>query len=334
MKFTPALALLFLFACAGPSKEEASKYKPIGSIERLDPELNDVIDTGATMEIIAEGLEWSEGPVWIGKQNKLLFSDVPKNTIYEWTAEKGMQVYLTPSGYTGSAQRGGETGSNGLRLMGDSLVLCQHGNRQVAVMSAGTDAPKAEFRTIAGLYDGKKFNSPNDLAIRSNGEIYFTDPPYGLEKGMNDSTKEISVQGVYKVTTAGKVMLLVDSITRPNGIVFTPDERTVIVANSDPEKVMWYAFDIVGDSLGNARIYQNASEAAKTEKGLPDGLKISKNGYVFASGPGGIWIFNRDGKLIGKLKIPEATSNCALSDDEKTLYITSDMYVLRLKMKE
>lgn len=333
MKITSAIALAFLVACSTPQKADKT-YKTIGSIERLDPEINSVIDTNATMEIIAEGLDWSEGPVWLEKQNKLLFSDVPKNTIYSWTNEKGMEVYLTPSGYTSNIPRGGETGSNGLRLMGDSLVLCQHGNRQIGIMSAALDAPASTFRTIAGMYDGKKFNSPNDLAIRGNGDIFFTDPPYGLEKGMNDSLKEIQFQGVYKVTRDGKVSLLVDSITRPNGIVFTPDEKTVIVANSDPKKPYWYAFDIAGDSLTNARIYHDASVAAKSEKGLPDGMKISKQGYVFASGPGGLWIFNKDGKLIGKCKIPEATSNCALSDDEKTLYITSDMYVLRLKLRD
>ncbi|HEX6179920.1 MAG TPA: SMP-30/gluconolactonase/LRE family protein [Chitinophagaceae bacterium] len=333
MKITYALALAFLAACGTPEKKTTS-YQVIGSIERIDPEINSVIDTGAVMEIIAEGFDWSEGPVWLEKQNKLLFSDVPKNTIYSWTEEKGQEVYLTPSGYTGTTPRGGETGSNGLRLMGDSLVLCQHGDRQVGVMSASLDAPQPTFRTIAGLYNGKKFNSPNDLAIRSNGDIFFTDPPYGLEKGMNDSLKESTFQGVYRVTRDGKVSLLIDSITRPNGIVFTPGEKTVIVANSDPAKPFWYAFDISGDSLTNARIYHDASAAAKAEKGLPDGLKISKQGYVFASGPGGLWIFNKDGKLIGKCKIPEATSNCALSDDEKTLYITSDMYVLRLKLRD
>ena len=333
MKITYALALAFLVACGTPEKKTTS-YQVIGSIERIDPEINSVIDTGAVMEIIAEGFDWSEGPVWLEKQNKLLFSDVPKNTIYSWTEEKGQEIYLTPSGYTGTTPRGGETGSNGLRLMGDSLVLCQHGNRQVGVMSASLGAPQPTFRTIAGMYNGKKFNSPNDLAIRSNGDIFFTDPPYGLEKGMNDSLKESAFQGVYRVTPDGKVSLLVDSITRPNGIVFTPGEKTVIVANSDPAKPFWYAFDISGDSLTNARIYHDASTAAKAEKGLPDGLKVSKQGYVFASGPGGLWIFNKDGKLIGKCKIPEATSNCALSDDEKTLYITSDMYVLRLKLRD
>ncbi len=332
MKTAYALALAFLASCGTPEKKPT--YQVIGNIERLDPEINSVIDTGAVMEIIAEGFDWSEGPVWLEKQNKLLFSDVPMNTIYSWTEAKGKEVYLTPSGYTGTTPRGGETGSNGLRLMGDSLVLCQHGNRQVGVMSAALDAPAPTFRTIAGMYDGKKFNSPNDLAIRSNGDIFFTDPPYGLEKGMNDSMKESAFQGVYRVTRDGKVSLLVDSITRPNGIVFTPDEKTVIVANSDPAKPFWYAFDISGDSLTNARIYHDASVAAKSEKGLPDGLKISKQGYVFASGPGGLWIFNKDGKVIGKCKIPEATSNCALSDDEKTLYITSDMYVLRLKLRD
>ncbi|HYF33191.1 MAG TPA: SMP-30/gluconolactonase/LRE family protein [Chitinophagaceae bacterium] len=332
MKLTLTLALMLLLACSEPSKEKT--YRTIGGIERIDPEINAIIDSNAVIEIIAEGFEWSEGPVWLEKQQKLLFSDVPKNTIHAWSEEKGTEVYLTPSGYTGNTTRGGETGSNGLQLMNDSLVLCQHGNRQVAVMNAPLDAPKSDFRSLANQYNRKKFNSPNDLVIRSNGDVFFTDPPYGLEKGMDDSTKETPFQGVYKVS-GGRVTLMVDSITRPNGIAFTPDEKVLIVANSDPAKPFWYAYDVTaGDSLINARIHHDASAAAKTEKGLPDGLKIDKQGYVFASGPGGLWIFNKNGKLIGKCKIPEATSNCALSADEKTLYITSDMYVLRIRMRK
>lgn len=330
MKITSVLALALLLACNAPVKE----HKVTGSIERIDPEINTVIDTNAVIEVIAEGFEWSEGPVWIEAQNKLLFSDVPGNTIYSWSEAKGTEVYLTPSGYTDSAKRGGETGSNGLRLMRDSLVLCQHGNRQIAIMSAALNDPKPTFRALADGFGGKRFNSPNDLAIRSNGDIFFTDPPYGLEKGTDDSTKQIPFQGVYRVGTDGRVTLLLDSITRPNGIALTPDEKTLIVANSDPEKAIWYAYDITaGDSLSGGRIYYDATAAGKQEKGLPDGLKISRQGYVFASGPGGIWIFNKEGKLIGKFKIPEATSNCALSDDEKTLYVTSDMLVLRIRMQ-
>jgi gluconolactonase len=311
-------------------------YKTIGTVERIDSSLNSIISENAKAEIIAEGFNWSEGPLWIEDQKMLLFSDVPENTIYKWTEEKGKEVYLKPSGYTGNTPRGGEMGSNGLVLNKEGkLVLCQHGNRQMAWMNADLTNPKPLFKTIADTYLSKKFNSPNDAVYKSNGDLFFTDPPYGLEKNVNDSLKEIPFQGVYKVSSGGEVKLLTDSITRPNGIAFMPGEKTLIIANSDPDKKVWYAFDLdAHDSLINPRIFYNAQSIPATEKGLPDGMKIDKNGNVFASGPGGVWIFNKDAKLLGKIKLPDASSNCALSPDEKTLYITNDMYVLRVRMRK
>lgn len=321
------LALTFILAC--------NKNKTIGTIDRVDPAFNSIIDENAKAEIIAEGYEWSEGPIWVESEKMLLFSDVPQNKIYKWTQEKGAELYLTPSGYTGDAKRGGETGSNGLTLnKDDKLVLCQHGNRQLAWMDADLSSPKPTFKTIINNYQNKKFNSPNDLVYRNNGDLYFTDPPYGLEKNMNDLLKEIPFQGVYCVKPSGEIKLLTDSITRPNGIVFTPDYKTLIVANSDSTKACWYAYDISGnDSLINPRIFYNATEEIKKVKGNPDGLKIDKNGNVFASGPGGLWIFDKNAKVLGKLNFEMPVSNCALSPDEKTLYITADMYVLRVKMR-
>jgi gluconolactonase len=307
----------------------------IGTIERYDSSLNDIISADAKAEIIASGFEWSEGPLWIEKHKMLLFSDIPRNTIYKWTAEKGAEIYLAPSGYTGTAKRGGETGSNGLILdKKGALVLCQHGDRRMSRMDAPVHKPSAKFATIAGDFQGKKFNSPNDAVYNSKGELFFTDPAYGLERGMDDPGKELSFQGVYKVKSSGDVELLIDTLTRPNGIAFFPGEKTFIVANSDEEKPNWYAFDIDENNLlSNARIFYSAKGYDKTLKGGMDGLKIDKNGNVFATGPGGIWIFNRSGKLLGKLRLNEAASNCALSPDEKTLYITNDMYVLRFKMR-
>ena len=318
-----------LFSCNNGTE------KTRGSFERIDPAFNALVDENAAIEIIADGCDWSEGPLWLPDQKMLLFSDVPLNTIYKWTEAKGKEIYLTPSGYTGSIPRGGETGANGLALSPEGkLVLCQHGNRQMAWMEADLSNPRPVFKTIAGNYQSKKFNSPNDAAYNAKGELFFTDPPYGLEKNMEDPLKETPYQGVYKVKQSGEVILLTDSLTRPNGIAITPDQKTLIVANSDPEKPNWYAFDINGDTLSNARIFYSAAEVAKTEKGLPDGFKIDKNGNIYATGPGGVWVLNKDGKVLGKIKFPEATSNCALSPDEKTLYVTADMYVLRIKLRQ
>jgi gluconolactonase len=327
--FFIAPLILLVTAC------QPNKPKTTGSIERIDSSLNTLINADAVVEVLAEGYDWAEGPVWIEDQKMLLFSDIPKNSIYKWTEEKGAELYLKPSGYTGTVPRGGEPGSNGLIInKNGELMMCQHGDRRIAVMDASLKDPKPVFKIITDNYNGKKFNSPNDLVQRSNGDIFFTDPPYGLVKNMDDSSKELRFQGVYKVTPGGKAVLLVDSITRPNGIAFTPDEKTLIIANSDGPKEIWYAYDIAGnDSLTNGRIMYDATAVGKTVQGGPDGLKIDRQGNIFATAPGGIWIFNKAFKLIGKIKLPERTANCAFADDEKTLYITSHMYLLRIKMR-
>jgi gluconolactonase len=331
------LLLVLITACnCQQSKKQEGKYQHTGRIERLDPLLDSIIDKNAQPEIIAEGMDWSEGPVWVEDQKMLLFSDVPRDTIWKWTEEKGKEVYLTPSGYTDSVKRGGEMGSNGLLLdKNGALVLCQCGNRQMARMNSSLDKPVADYISLANAYNGKKFNSPNDAVYNSKGELFFTDPPYGLEKQMEDPRKEIPFQGVYRVSTDGKVHLVVDSLTRPNGIAFLPGEKTMLVANSDPDKPYWYAIDSKpGDTAVTVRILLSAAVNDTTLKGLPDGMKVDSRGIVYATGPGGVWIFTRSGILLGKIRVDEATSNVALSPDEKTLYITNDMYILRLKMRK
>jgi len=325
-------------SCNNSQKNEPQKmkFKTTGTIEKVDAALDAIIDTSAKAEIIAEGFEWSEGPLWIEKDSMLLFSDVPTNTIYKWTAAKGKEVYLEPSGYTDSIPSTcKEPGSNGLTLDSEgNLVLCQHGDKRMARMDAPLNKPAAKFITLADKYNGKRFSSPND-AVYDLGELFFTDPPYGLStQDDSDPKKEIPFNGVYKLKKDGTVILLTDSISRPNGIAFFPGGKRSIVASSDPDKPNWYSFDVSGDSIINGKIFYSAAGHDKNLKGLPDGLKIDRNGNVFATGPGGLYIFNSEGKLLGKLRLENATSNCALSPDEKTLYITNDMYVLRLKMRD
>ena len=254
--------------------------------------------------------------------------------LYNYTGISA-EFYLKPSGYTGNVERGGETGSNGLLLdMNGSLILCQHGDRQIAKMRSPISQPRARFTPIAKYFKGKKFNSPNDATYNSKQELYFTDPPYGLEKGMDDSSKEIAFQGVYKIDPYGNVKLMIDSITRPNGIAFFPKEKQLIIANSDPTKPNWYIYNVKDDgSLFNGKIFYSVIGIDKKQKGLPDGLKIDSRGNIFATGPGGVWIFDKSGKQLGKIKLAEASSNCALSADEKTLFITNHMQVLRIKMR-
>jgi len=324
--------LLTMVSCA-----VQAQHKTVGNIERIDPALDAIITPGAQAEIIAEGFNWSEGPLWLEKINALVFSDVPENKVYKWTAAKGTELYLMPSGYTDTViKRKGEMGSNGLLLDNKGrLVLCQDGDRQMAWMNAALDHPAPNFVAIASMYNGKRFSSPNDAVYNKAGELFFTDPPYGLETQRDDDPKkEITFNGVYKVKKDGRVILLIDSIPRPNGIAFLPGEKKLLIACSDGRKPNWYVYDVEGDALTNGKIFYSAAGSPKGVKGAPDGMKVDKKGHVFASGPGGIWIFNKDARLLGKLLLTEQASNCALSTDEKTLYITNDMYVLKFKMRD
>ncbi|HWV72047.1 MAG TPA: SMP-30/gluconolactonase/LRE family protein [Pseudosphingobacterium sp.] len=314
---------------------QALDKEPKIVIERMSPELDAIISTNAKVEVIAEGFDWVEGPVWIEDQKMLLFSDVFKNRIYKWTATKGTELYLEPAGYTQATPRGQELGSNGLAVNSHGqLVLCQHGDRRIAIMNAPLDYPKPVFTALANQYKGKKFNSPNDLAIKSNGDIYFTDPPYGLEKGVEDPAKELPYQGVYKISKEGAVTLLIDSLTRPNGVAFFPGEKSLLIANSDAKKPYWYIYDLdKKGGLVNGRIFFDGSSAFQKENRSPDGIKIDKKGHVFAPGPGGVWIYSKKGMVLGRIKTTVITSNCAFSGDYKTLFITADNYVLKVDLK-
>ena len=321
--------MFFQFSCK-------KKVNNIAWIERIDPEVNTILSDSVHIEVIAEGFDWSEGPLWLREKQTLLFSDIPKNSIYQWSEAKGKQLYLQPSGYTGAIARGGEMGSNALILNNKGqLVLCQHGDRRIALMDASLNDPQAHFKPLATNYQGKKFNSPNDGVFNSNGDLFFTDPPYGLERRMNDPQKELLFQGVYRLDTMGHVHLLVDSITRPNGIAFLPGEKTLLVANSDSSRPVWYEFDINShDSLVNERIFYDASSAISTGVGLPDGMKVDHEGHIFASGPGGVFIFNSSGKLLGKIRTKTPSANCALADEDKTLFITSKNYVFKVRLRK
>ena len=301
----------------------------LGRIERLDPALDVLLDKGAAIEKLAVGFDWSEGPVWM-PGGYLLFSDVPMNAIFKWEPKGGVIIHISPSGYTGTKRRGGEPGSNGLtRDQQGRLIACQHGDRRVARWE------KDKFVTVADKFEGKRFNSPNDAVVKSNGDIYFTDPPYGLPLNVDDPTKEIKFQGVYRVAaTDGKVTLLTDEVTRPNGLAFSPDEKTLYVASSDPKKAIWMAYPVKEDgTFGAGRVLFDATSMQSGRKGLPDGLKVDQTGNLWATGPGGVLIISPQGKHLGTLATGEATANCAWGDDGSTLYITADMFLCRVKTR-
>ena len=304
-------------------------------IERLDPALDKLVASDAAIEVLAEGYDWSEGPVWVKNGGFLLFSDVPQNVIHRWKQGEGAREYLKPSGYTGATPRGGEMGSNGLTLDASGrLVICQHGERQVGVMDAPINAPQPKFTALADRYEGKRFNSPNDVIVHSSGDVYFTDPAYGMPKQFEDPGRELPYAGVFRRGRDGKVTLLTRDMTRPNGLAFSPDEKRLYVAQSDEKAAIWRVFDMKADgTLGPGRLLLDVTGMVKTRPGLPDGLKIDVNGNLFASGPGGILVLSPEGKHLGTILTGQATSNCAFGDDGGTLYITADMYLLRVRLK-
>jgi len=306
----------------------------LGVIERLDPELDTLLAKDAKAEILVKDLDWAEGPVWSKAGRCLLWSDVPQNVIYSWAEGKGVNVYLKPSGYTGTVPRGGEPGSNGLTFDPQGrLVMCQHGDRRIARLERdGRIVP------VVDRYEGKRFNSPNDLCFDSAGNLYFTDPPYGLEGKLTDPKKEIGFQGVYRWSAGGRLTLVTKEIKFPNGVALSPDERTLYVAESNPDKPVVWAFDATDSKRdgvefsGPPHVFFDASAlAAQKLKGLPDGMKVDEKGNLWLGGPGGILVISNTGKHLGTIKTGEATANCAWGDDGSTLFFCADMYVCRVR---
>ena len=310
----------------------SAQKKYIGQIARLDPGLDNIIDKNAKIEVIGDGFLWSEGPVWVKNGGYLLFSDVPANIIYKWKEGEKITEFLKPSGYTGTMPYGDEPGSNGLTINNlGQLISCEHGDRRISAMPLAIGGKK----TLADNYLGKRFNSPNDIVQKSNGDYYFTDPPYGMPKKEKDSSRETALFGVYRIGKNGLVSLIIKDLTRPNGLAFSPDEKTLYVAQSDPEKAYLMAYPVLADGkVGKGKIFFDATPMVKQGlKGLPDGLKIDKKGNIFTTGPGGILVISPLGKLLGKIETGEATANCAFGNDGSVLYITADMFLLRIQTK-
>lgn len=310
--------------------QDTLNFPALGRIERNDPKLDALIAPEAKLEVLASGFEWAEGPVWLPRERALLFSDIPRNSVMMWREGEGVKLWLKPSGFTGPLEYGKEPGSNGLTLDKQGrVVFCEHGDRRVSVLEQ--DGGK---RTLVDNYMGKRLNSPNDAVFHSNGDLYFTDPPYGLPKNWDDPRRELDFCGVYRLGRDGKLTLLTRDMSRPNGIAFSPDEKTLYVANSDPKRAIWMAFPVNSDgTLGTGRVFADVTAMVGKHKGLPDGMKVDASGNLFATGPGGVHIYSHGGKLLGRIETNEATANCAWGDDGSTLYITADMWLCRVKTK-
>lgn len=308
-------------------------YPTIGRITVYDEALGTLIAPDARIERIADGLEWSEGPLWMRDGNYLLFNDVPGNTMYRWSPNEGKSVFLKPSGYGGTDVEGlREAGANGLDAEPQGTVLlADSGSRLIARLDPATKRKT----TLAATYAGKRLNSPNDVVRHGNGSVYFTDPPYGL-KGIDESPlKEQPVNGVYRLDPDGSVHLIEGELRFPNGVALSPDQRTLYVANSDEKRPVWMAYRL--DDRGNAldrRVLADASDLiAAGASGAPDGLCISGDGHLFASAPGGLLVMDADGKRLGRIETGARVSNCAFGDDGRTLYMTSHTTVARVRVK-
>jgi gluconolactonase len=308
--------------------QPAARFATVGTVVRLDPGLDEIVPARAKIEKIASGFKFVEGPVWV-HAGYLLFSDIPNNAVMKWTTDGKATTFLKPSGYNGATpSHDAEPGSNGLTLDDQGrLTLCDQGNRRVTRLEEdGT------ITVLADHYQGKRFSSPNDLVYKSDGSLYFTDPPYGLKGGDQDPRKELPFNGVYRLA-GGKVQLLSKELTRPNGLAFSPDEKYLYVDNSDEKRKIWMRFGVKPDgTLGYGTVFYDVTREA--EDGSPDGMKVDKKGNLYCTGPGGVWIFSPEGKHLGTLKPPETPANCNWGDaDAKTLYITAQTSLYRVRLK-
>jgi gluconolactonase len=311
-------------------------------VEHFDPAADKIIPAGAKLEKIATGFKWVEGPVWT--EGGLYFASIPANEILKWTPGKGVSTLLHPSGYLGSTPfNGPEPGSNGMTLDARGrLTVAGHAQRDVYRLESMS--PKAQITILADSYKGKRLNSPNDLVYRSDGSLYFTDPPYGLEtQSDNDPKKQLKVNGVYRLAHAleqkpgsapdhAALELLSSDFTRPNGIAFSPDEKYLYVNNSEPKK-FWMRYRVKPDgTLTDGRVICDAT--SDTRPGAPDGMKVDVEGNIYSAAPGGVWILSPEGRHLATIVMPEKTANVAWGGpDNKTLYIAASTSVYRVRLK-
>jgi len=337
-----ASALLPTVSIAAPvGSESASSFVPV-KMDRLDPAIDRIVPSGAKLERIASGFTWVEGPIWV--KDRLFFADIPSNSIRTWTPGKGTSIFLQPSGYKAATPfKGTEPGTNGMTLdVRGRLTVAGHAQRDVLRFESLN--PAGPITVLADTYNGKRLNSPNDVAYKSDGSLYFTDPPYGLQTQQdNDPEKQLAVNGVYRIPHAleqkpgteparAELQQVVTDLTRPNGIAFSPDEKYLYVNNSQPKKI-WMRYRVKTDgTLTDAKLLFDDTQDPRP--GNPDGMKVDVDGNIYSAGPAGVWIFSPEGKPLGTILIPERVSNVAWAGPaHKTLYITASNSVYRVNLK-
>ena len=297
----------------------------VGKIIRLDPEFDTLVAKDAKIEKVATGFTFTEGPLW-RPQGLLWFSDVPGNVVRSVTPNGEVKVIIEHAGGTVVAPPGAFIGPNAMIADKDGAVLlCQHGNRRI--VRVGKDM---KITPYIDKFEGQRLNSPNDLIYRSDGALYFTDPPYGLIQQDADPSKELKFNAVFLYRN-GRLMPVITDLNRPNGIALSPDEKTLYVSNSDESKRFWMKYDVAADgSVSNGRIFYNLAGAR--ERGIPDGMKVDSKGNIYASGPEGVWVLSASGKHLGTIQPGETAANCAWGDDGRTLYITASTSVYRIRV--
>jgi gluconolactonase len=299
-------------------------------ITRFDPRFDSLVPAGARFEKIADDHGWAEGPAWVSAGDYLLFSDVVKNAIYRWKEGEGESVFLQPSGYTGHASfPGAELGSNGIAVDPEGrVVFCQHGDRRIVRRE-----PDGRLTVLVERFQGKRINSPNDLVFKSNGDLYFTDPPFGLPNSDRDAAKEQPFQGVYRLGRHGRLTLLTSDLSGPNGIAFSPDERTLYVSNADAKRLVWMAYAVTPDgTLGPGRVFYDGTAAFAGRRGTADGMKVDARGNIFGVGPGGVYVFSPDATLLGWFDFGGNVGNVAWGEDGSSLFIAANAAVYRVRL--
>ncbi|SET57076.1 SMP-30/gluconolactonase/LRE family protein [Hymenobacter actinosclerus] len=328
LSFVLLLALPLL-----PATAQTAPRLTKGRVLRHAPALDQILSPNARLEIVGSGFTHLEGPLWVADSSMLLFSDPRTRTIYRWSEPSGLSKFLENTGYTGRLPYGEEPGTNGLALDGrGNLLLCQHGDRRVARLPL---AQKSGLLTLTDNFEGRRYNSPNDVVAHpSNGAIYFTDPPFGLPEQEQDPRRELPLSGVYRRDARGKVSQEITDLSRPNGLAFTADGRTLYVSNADSLRPVIMRYDVRPNGrLRNGRVFFDMATLPKVRFGeVPDGLKVDQAGNVYAAGPGGLSILSPTGQLLGTLDPGETVTNCAWGDDGgRTLYLTAGSFLCRIQ---
>lgn len=323
--FILSLAVVLAGCSNAPAPAPVAQSHGVGNIVRLDPAFDALVPKDAVIEKVATGFEFTEGPLW-RPDGHIWFSDVTGNVVRSVTPSGQVTVLIPNGGGATNAPAGSFIGPNAMIDDKDGYVLlCQHTNRRIVRVAKDlTMTPYLE------KYEGKRFNSPNDLVYKSDGALYFTDPPYGLLKLDDDPAKELKFNGVFRYT-GGKLTPVITDMNRPNGLAFSPDEKTFYVDNSDEKNRYWRKYDVQPDgTLTNGKLFFDVNNVK--EEGNPDGMKVDSLGNIYSSGPAGIWVFSPEGKHLGTINPGEIPANCAWGDDGKTLYITARTSVYRIKL--